>query len=435
MPDSVPETRPRVSDDPFRLLLDEIGACIFATDLEGRYTYANRLVLDLVGRPLDEVLGKRFADFFGEHASAQSQETDARVLRDGETITCEESNDAGGSGAQRTYWTIKKPLRDSHGTIVGMLGVSYDITEKKQLEDTVCEQKAMLDAILTNVDALVYMKSSDRRFLYANQQVADAIGLPLERVIGRRDVDVLPAEVADAFWEKDQRIFASGTRHAGEETLIDANGHKRHYWSVVVPCTAPDGQNALIGLSTDITDLHALKEELQRQATTDALTGIANRRRFFEQAEREFAQCRQTPRALSLLAFDIDHFKHINDTFGHAVGDYVLQDFVNCARRELRPGDLFARTGGEEFCVLLGDAELDAAHAVAERIREMTAACPVLEEHHHAHITVSIGVVTLEPSDGSFGNMMVRADRALYIAKDSGRNRSVVLKADAPQAT
>ena len=426
MPDSDPETRARLSDEPFRLLLDELGACIYATDLEGRYTYANRLVLDLIGRPLDHVLGKRFAEIFGVHASAQSEQTDARVLRDGETVACEETNDAGGIGARRWYWTIKKPLRDSQGTIVGMLGVSYDITDKKQLEDTVREQKAMLDAILTNVDALVYMKGSDRRFLYANQQVADAIGLPLAHIIGRRDSDVLPAEVADAFWEKDQRILASGQRHAGEETLIDPNGHKRHYWSVVVPCTAPNGQNALIGLSTDITDLHAIKEELQRQATTDSLTGIANRRSFFEQAEQEFMRCRETQRALSLMALDIDHFKRINDNFGHAVGDYVLQDFVGCARGELRPTDFFARTGGEEFCVLLRDADQAVAHAVAERIREMTAACPVLENQHHAHITVSIGVAALSPADTNFGSLMVRADRALYTAKESGRNRTCI---------
>lgn len=423
MPDSDPETRPRLSNARFRLLLDELGACIFTTDLHGRYTYANRLVLDLIGRPLDQVLGKSFADFFGEQARLDAQATDSAVLRDGQTIACEEFNDAGGAGTRRCYWTIKKPLRDADGAIVGMLGVSYDITDKKLLEDTVREQKAMLDAILSNIDALVYMKGSDRRFLYANQQVADALGRPLDQIIGRLDSELLPPEVADAFWEKDKRILASDARHSGEETLLDANGHQRHYWSMVVPCTAPDGQAALIGLSTDITELHALKEELKRQAYTDYLTGIANRRCFFEQAERAFAQCRDDHRALSLMTFDIDHFKAINDRFGHAVGDYVLQDFVSCARGTLRPTDLFARTGGEEFCVLLRETSLEEAHAIAERIRVMTAACPVLEANHDTHITVSIGIATLESTDDSFEKLIVRADRALYQAKDSGRNR------------
>jgi PAS domain-containing protein len=93
------------------------------------------------------------------------------------------------------------------------------------------------------------MKDAERCFVYANERVAEVFGRPLDQIIGSLDTDLLPRDVADRFWEKDQRIFKTGTRHAGEETLVDASGRQRHYWSVSVPWTSPDGTPAIIGLS------------------------------------------------------------------------------------------------------------------------------------------------------------------------------------------
>lgn len=397
--------------NPYRLLLDEVGAFVYSTDLDGRYTYANQLVLDLLGGPpLEAVIGKAFTDFvdIGEGGDIL-RETDRRVLRDGETLAREETNIIHATGEARTYWSIKKPLRNAAGEIIGLLGISHDISEKKHLEDKVRQQKELLDAVLSNLDALVYMKDANRRFVYANKHLADTFGKPVEEIIGRLDHELMPKAVADAFWEKDIQILASGQRYAGEESLIDAKGQLHHYWSVVVPWSGFDGVPATVGLVTDITELHALKEELQRQTRTDSLTGIANRRSFFEHAESEFARSRRHGLPLSLIAIDIDHFKRINDHYGHPVGDVVLRDFADCAQQILRTEDLCARTGGEEFCILLPDTELNAAIVIAERIRVATAACHPCPEHPNLTITASFGIAALEERTTNFDTLFSRA--------------------------
>ncbi|MDE2416094.1 MAG: diguanylate cyclase, partial [Comamonadaceae bacterium] len=415
MPKAEPATPSATpAHDPFRQLLDEVGAFVYTTDLLGRYTYANRLVLDLLGHPLDYVVGKDISHFFGEKGNEALRENDERVLRRGETIAREESNLIMATGELRTYWSLKKPLRDPAGNIVGLLGISHDITEKKRLEDRVRKQKELLDTVLDNVDALVYMKDANRRFIYANQHVADALGHPLERIIGSLDTEVLPRALADRFWALDQKIFASGQRHTSEEALVDGSGRERHYWSVVVPLPGPDGTPAVIGLSTDITELHELKEELKRQASTDGLTGLANRRSFCARAAHEFERSRRHGAPLSLIAIDIDHFKRLNDSFGHPLGDRVLREFAACCQRMLRDGDLCARTGGEEFCVLLPDTDLDGALPIAERIRALTGALCLDDQSPQLRISASFGVAGLAPGDQSFDALFARADRALY---------------------
>lgn len=412
----------------YRLLLDEVGAFVYTADLNGRYTYANRLVLEMLGHPLEDVIGKDFAHFFGKGDLDDSlDDTDRRVMRDGETVEREECHQLPGSDEARTFWSVKKPLRDRSGRIIGLLGISYDITDKVRLEARLREQKALLDTVLDNIDALVYMKGADRRFLYANRKLAEAFGCAAKDIVGHRDTEFMPADVADRFWQLDQRILRDRLRYSGEESMLDAAGQRHHYWSVIVPWADANGAPAVIGMSTDITELHALKEELQRQARTDSLTGIANRRSFFELAEREFARSRRHGAPLSLIAADIDHFKRINDSYGHPTGDFVLQEFAGCCQGILREVDVFARTGGEEFCILLPDTALDAAHATAERMRTMTAACHPSDEHPELQITASFGVSCLTAEDMDFHALFARADRALYVAKDRGRNCTAVL--------
>lgn len=419
----------------FQLLLDEVGAFVYTTDLTGRYTYANNLVLTLLGSGLrlEDVLGKSFTDFvdIGE-ASDTLRETDRLVLEQGETIAREESNFIHILGQTRTYWSIKKPLRDDAGAIIGMIGISHDITEKKRLEDRVHQQKELLDTVLDNLEGLVYVKGANRRFLYANRHLAEVFGRPVAEIVGRLDSELMPRDVADAFWEKDAHMLATGQRYAGEESLIDAEGRQRHYWSVVVPWPDFNGMPALIGLITDITELHLLKDELQRQARTDSLTGCANRRSFFEIAEHEFARSRRLGTPLSQIAIDIDHFKLLNDGYGHPVGDLVLQDFSGCCRSSLRDMDVFARTGGEEFCILLPDTDLRTAHVIAERIRNLTRDCHPSQQHPQLQMTASFGVASLEAKDADFHALFARADRALYAAKDKGRDCTVVLGEQEP---
>ncbi|WP_170145751.1 GGDEF domain-containing protein [Rhodoplanes elegans] len=163
--------------------------------------------------------------------------------------------------------------------------------------------------------------------------------------------------------------------------------------------------------------------EHKRTALVDPLTGVANRRAFFERGERILRRLLADGGEAALLMLDIDKFKHVNDTFGHQAGDRVLCAFCDTAERVLRPTDVLGRTGGEEFACLLPGASLAEAFAVAERIRIEFEACRLDLGAVRPTSTVSVGVATTSDVGGSLAALMAVADRALYRAKANGRNR------------
>ncbi|MGN6828429.1 GGDEF domain-containing protein [Paucibacter sp. M5-1] len=161
-----------------------------------------------------------------------------------------------------------------------------------------------------------------------------------------------------------------------------------------------------------------LLAETELLARTDALTALPNRRQFFRAAESALAESRASGRPLALLALDVDHFKRINDSGGHQLGDTVLREVALCCRASLRDSDLAARIGGEEFALLLPGTGLAQAEQLAERLR-----LAIAELQLPAAVTVSIGCAELAPGMDSADALLARADEALYAAKDGGRNR------------
>lgn len=166
-----------------------------------------------------------------------------------------------------------------------------------------------------------------------------------------------------------------------------------------------------------------LYERAQILATSDGLTGIYNRRHFYELAKNEFERSQRYHNALSVVMIDIDHFKYINDKFGHSAGDQVLIQFVNRVKNELRSTDILARYGGEEFAILLLESDQDEALQVAERIREVIAKDPFELQAAQPYITISLGVATNEEDVDQLDMLIDRSDKALYDSKQFGRNR------------
>jgi len=180
----------------------------------------------------------------------------------------------------------------------------------------------------------------------------------------------------------------------------------------------------IVGTSMDISARKETELTLTTLANTDFLTGIASRRYFFESATREFARALRYNLPLSILALDLDHFKHINDTHGHASGDLVLKSAVHTVAKFLRMTDIFGRIGGEEFCVLLPNTELEGASVLAQRILQAVRLSPVPLETGLARYSVSVGVSHLQENILSFEALLKSADQALYRAKSMGRDRA-----------
>lgn len=407
-------------------LLDGVGALIFAKDREGRFRFANAALLHFLDLPAAEVLGRHSGELMDLQRSICIAEHDLRVLALGETVQAEEEVWRLGEDRRFVFWTVKRPLRDAAGEVNGLIGVSIDITERKALESQLVEQRALLRAVLDHLDAYVYMKDAERRYRFINDKVARDLGMAAEDVIGRKDHEVLPAELADRFWALDHAVFHTGQTQSGEELHTGPDGRKRHHWSVKVPVRY-EGAAALIGMSTDITELVELREQLREQAIRDGLTGLFNRRHFVEQVDRELARGRRHGHATALLLIDIDHFKHINDRFGHPQGDAVLRRVADCLRAQVRGEDTAARIGGEEFGLLLPRTAMAAATTLAERLRCCVASHGGLVPDGEP-VTVSIGVaVAAEETDaqGGWEPLYAQADTRLYAAKQAGRNRVV----------
>ncbi len=407
-----------------RTVINNVGAYIYTKDTAGCYTYVNELVAQLFGRPLDQIIGHRDEEFFDLAISDELRRHDRRVLDHGETLTREERNIVKPSGELRIYWTVKAPVRDAAGTIVGMCGISTDITERKRLEGELERQRQLLDTVLSNIDACVYMKDRDHRYLYVNNRTAEQYGRPIEGIVGRLEGEVLPPEQARLFWDLDEQVFASGKRQSGEETLVAPDGQTRHFWSIKVPLQQEGQPDALIGFSSDITELHLLKEELRRQANTDQLTGISNRRHFLEAAGTELARSRRYGHALSVLLFDLDHFKEINDRHGHQAGDRVLMESARHSQALIRDSDLIGRMGGEEFAVLLPETGHGDAAALAQRLCAALRGLQLRGDWNGTiTATASVGVAQLQATDSTIESLLARADRAMYLAKQGGRDR------------
>ena len=405
-------------------VLNNVGAYIYTKNLDGLYTYVNQPVLDLFNKSLEEVIGFDDSQFFDFDLSEQLNRNDQKVMLQGVALESEETNYIRSLKETRIYKAVKKPLFDSDGNIVGMCGISTDITDEKNLQKMVRSQQHLLNAVLDNADAYIYMKDIDRTFQYVNSKVAELFGDSAENIIGKKDTEVLSTEVAEHFHLSDQRVFDTNEKQIIEESSEDDSGEIRHYISTKIPYQLEGGTPALIGFSTDVTELYTLKEEFRKQANTDSLTALYNRRYFTEHAEREFYRAKRHLRIVSLISIDIDHFKNINDGYGHPAGDKVLISVAKCLLPCIRQEDILARIGGEEFSILLPETTLQSANIVAERIRLNQSKLSIVGEWKgEIKLTVSIGVTCIRFEDNTFDDFFSRADKALYQAKALGRNQ------------
>jgi diguanylate cyclase (GGDEF)-like protein/PAS domain S-box-containing protein len=274
--------------------------------------------------------------------------------------------------------------------------------------------------------ALVLTRLRDQHVVLANERCAALFEVPLDDVVGQRTRDyyVMP----------DERDKVIGTLvEQGQLDAVLVRLKKRggaEFWAEMsARIVELDGQRcSLVGIF-DVTAQKDLEERLRALATLDSLTGAANRRHFVELAEREHERSLRAGSPLSLCLFDADHFKNINDHFGHVAGDHVLSAIAQAARGALRTSDVLGRLGGEEFAMLLPDTDLAGALVVAERVRAAVAATEVQGREVRLagaaasiRVTVSVGVAERRGQE-PIEPLLKRADRALYAAKDLGRDR------------
>ncbi len=338
----------------------------------------------------------------------------------------------GGTNGERRLFSFSLiKLDDSR--IMAML---QDVTWQARRERLLRQQEAWLQAILTGVSdyALINLDASG-----CVTEWNESIG----RVTGHGQ-DVIGCSLA-VFYPDDgitlERV--QDRLHEAEHSgwSLDDGWRRRvdgsRFWgsALIAPQRALAGENplaaALAGsaqsgyclIVRDMSGQRDAAEEARQAAVCDHLTGIGNRRAFFDAAETELRRWQRKPRPLSLLMIDVDHFKKVNDAHGHPVGDEVLRHIARWMGTTFRQIDVVARIGGEEFAVLLPGADLPSAQRVAERLRAALEAQPAPTDAGPVRCTVSIGISTMDENTPSVDALLKRADVALYAAKHSGRNR------------
>lgn len=278
-------------------------------------------------------------------------------------------------------------------------------------------------AIADHSHAVIGAKDLEGRYLFVNSEYSRLFHRACGEFIGRTDPELFPAEIAREFRKADLKVQKRRQTLQIEE-VAPVDGQLRHFLSVKFPIFDQNGELYATGLvATDITSLRQLNNELKLLADTDGLTGLYNRRKFFEIGQHEVQRAQRYQFALSLVMFDLDHFKAINDQFGHAVGDRALCEFAHLLAGKVRSNDSLGRLGGEEFAVLMPHTTVtQAAHWVERLQKRLRDWALTLDDGSTVRLSVSAGISALDVEHSSFEQMLSRADGLLYEAKAAGRD-------------
>jgi diguanylate cyclase (GGDEF)-like protein/PAS domain S-box-containing protein len=309
-----------------------------------------------------------------------------------------------------------------------MAGTITDITERKEAEAALARLSHWNELLLSSAGEGIYGVDAQGLCTFMNPSALAMLGLEPEEALGANLHSLFHYHHRDGtpYPEADCPTFLTlrdGIQRRVEDSFIRKNGETFPVQMTVTPMLEDGQVRGAEVVFEDISRRKAMEAELLRLATTDPLTGAANRRRFLEQMEMELARVKRHGKSAALLMVDIDHFKEVNDAFGHSVGDSVIQHLAELARKRLRRSDLFARLGGEEFGILLPETEGADAHEFADLFRRQVIEAPAQSAKGAISITISIGVSEFDPSDASPDMVLARADNALYRAKEGGRNR------------
>lgn len=405
-----------------KTVTDNIPGMVAYWTSDLRCRFANKAYFEWFGKTPEQMRGIRIQDLMGEELFRKNEPFISAALL-GERQRFERTlTKADGS----IGYTWAQYIPDVDGDKVhGFFVLVSDITELKRAEIALAESEWKLKTIIDAEPECVKVLAPDGRLQQINRAGVDMIEAESATdLIGHSVTDIVVPKYRAAFEELNERVNRgeSGTL---EFEIIGLKGTHRWLNTHAVPMRDVDGKIiGLLGVTRDITMYKKAEQELERLAQTDFLTNLANRRHFMTLAEQEFSRTLRYGGPLSVLMMDLDHFKRINDTYGHKTGDTVLQRFAALCRQTLREVDTVGRLGGEEFAVILPETDGEHAFEVAERLRMTIADAEVpAERASPIRFTVSIGVATLSGATANIEILISQADQALYEAKGAGRNK------------
>ena len=296
----------------------------------------------------------------------------------------------------------------------------FDISKRKNLENKLLTRQKMFESLTEELPEPILV--CNERIIYTNPAFEKLIGLSSRYLQGKSVFDLLDKSNREILQDSLNSLIASHKKHIEFDVQIPKKNGQLIWVNVSIKAVYDSEEPRFIYLLKDVTKRKEEKEKLRRLANLDQLTNIYNRRKFQELFELEYKRNKRYKRSLSCIFFDIDHFKSINDNFGHDIGDSVLKELSSLVLNSIRETDFFARWGGEEFVILLPETSKDVAFHIAENLRKKIKKEVFTKVKD---VTVSLGVAELKTED--MKTFLKRADQALYKAKNNGRDCTVVL--------
>ena len=413
-----------------RRLFDSAPVPIFCKGTDNTFILVNAAAARLFGTTPEKMSGRLVRDFFSDDHEEFCQE-DLVIIQTGQPRHKIVRQIRTSFAGLRWFSIDKNPIRQGDGRIIGVIAVYIDITELKKVQDSLAEASYKYDNLTSRIPGGVYTlrlwQDGKAKFEFVSDMLCMMLGIQKEDALRSADTvhdtihpdDRASLERANAFAIKSLMPFhwEGRSQIQGETRWIRVQSN---------PLPLPDGESLWSGIVIDITDKILLEKKLKKRACTDDLTGLFNRRQFIEASSLLLQASKQGGTSFAVAMVDIDYFKGVNDTYGHAVGDMVLEEFSKAARANFRETDILGRLGGEEFGVVMSQTNHSEAVHILERFRMNIANMLVRVNDNSIAITMSCGLCTSLFSASTFGQLLNKADQALYQAKRLGRNRVVV---------
>ncbi|MCL4696790.1 MAG: EAL domain-containing protein [Burkholderiaceae bacterium] len=411
-----------------RLLANTVPVAIAYYEAAGRTCQmANRRYAEMFGFDERSIVGRPLEAVIGAAAAAQIEPYRHRVIEE-RTAAAYEREVAGADGITRIAEVRLLPHVDAEGTSLGAFVLIADITHHRRAEAALRESEERLAKFMqASEEGIVFHK--DGYITDANPPLLALLGYTLDEMLGRLALEFIAPEAH----QQAAGIMAAAAETSYDSIVLHKDG-TRIPVQFIVRTMQHQGQTQRLTIVRDIRDRLQAEQRIQHLAHHDALTGLPNRLAFVERLERRMAEARASGESLALMFIDLDHFKRINDSLGHAVGDTVLKTAATRITEALRAGDMVGRFGGDEFLVLLAPrAGAGVVAEVGERLLA-TIGAPLAAGGVTISVTPSIGVA-LFPQDGATSAELIQhADQAMYRAKAGGRARCRFFEAGMAEA-